>query len=160
VKPGVEKRLADSIETAVKVSGGLVVLAPEGAAEETLSQNYACSECGTSLTEITPRLFSFNSPYGACPTCTGLGTLMGVDVDKIIPAPERSIDAGAVAPWPEGSKSWLMRMVQTLGKAMGFSLGTPWNRLPEAARQAVLHGNGKQELTFKLEGEKSSYKWK
>jgi excinuclease ABC subunit A len=160
VKPGVEKRLADSIETAVKVSGGLVVLAPEGAAEETLSQNYACSECGTSLTEITPRLFSFNSPYGACPTCTGLGTLMGVDADKIIPDPERSIDAGAVAPWPEGSKSWRMRMVQTLGKAMGFSLGTPWNRLPEAARQAVLYGNGKQELTFRLEGQKSSYKWK
>src|SRR4051794_11220735 len=160
VKPGIEKRLADSIETALKVAGGLVVLAPEGAGEETLSQNYSCSECGTSLTEITPRLFSFNSPYGACPTCSGLGTLMGVDPEKIVPDPERSIDAGAVAPWPEGSKSWRMRMVQTLGKAMGFSLGTPWNRLPEAARQAVLYGNGKQELTFKLEGQKSSYKWK
>jgi excinuclease ABC subunit A len=160
VKPGIEKRLADSIETAVKVSGGLVVLAPEGAAEETLSQNYACSECGTSLTEITPRLFSFNSPYGACPTCTGLGTLMGVDADKIIPDPERSIDAGAVAPWPEGSKSWRMRMVQTLGKSMGFALTTPWNRLPEAARQAILYGSGNEEMTFKLEGQKSSYKWK
>jgi excinuclease ABC subunit A len=160
VKPGIEKRLADSIETAVKVSGGLVVFAPEGAVEETLSQNYACAECGTSLTEITPRLFSFNSPYGACPTCTGLGTLMGVDADKIIPDPERSIDAGAVAPWPEGSKSWRMRMVQTLGKAMGFALTTPWNRLPEAARQTILYGSGNEEMTFKLEGQKSSYKWK
>ncbi|HZF11739.1 MAG TPA: excinuclease ABC subunit UvrA [Thermoanaerobaculia bacterium] len=164
VKPGVEKRLADSIETAVKVSGGLVVFAAqvEGqpATEETLSQNYACAECGTSLTEITPRLFSFNSPYGACPTCTGLGTLMGVDPDKIVPDPERSIDAGAVAPWPEGSKSWRMRMVQTLAKSMGFSLGTPWQRLPEAARQVILHGSGDQEMTFRLEGQKSSYKWK
>jgi len=73
------------IETALKVSGGLVVLAPEGAAEETLSQSYSCVECGTSLTEITPRLFSFNSPYGACPTCSGLGTLMGVETYQSVP---------------------------------------------------------------------------
>ncbi len=160
VKPGVEKRLADSIETALKVGGGLVVLAPEGAAEETLSQNYSCAECGTSLSEITPRLFSFNSPYGACPTCSGLGTLMGVDPEKIIPDPERSIEAGAVAPWPEGSRSWRLRMVETLAKAMGFSLSTPWRQLPEAAREVLLRGSGERELTFKLEGKRSSYKWK
>ncbi len=142
VKPGIEKRLADSIETALKVSGGLVVLAAEGAAEETLSQNYSCVECGTSLTEITPRLFSFNSPYGACPTCSGLGTLMGVDEDKVVPDPERSIDAGAVAPWPEGSKSWRMKMIDTLAKVMGFTLATPWMKLPPEARQVILHGSG------------------
>jgi excinuclease ABC subunit A len=164
VKPGIEKRLADSIETALKVAGGLVVLAPQlgdqPAVEETLSQNYSCSECGTSLTEITPRLFSFNSPYGACPTCSGLGTLMGVDPDKIVPDPERSILAGAVAPWPEGSKSWRLKMVETLSKAMGFSLSTPWRRLPEEARQVILHGSGDQELHFSLTGKKSSYSWR
>jgi excinuclease ABC subunit A len=159
IKPGIGKRLADSIETALKVAGGLVVLAPEGAAEETLSQNYSCAECGTSLTEITPRLFSFNSPYGACPTCSGLGTLMGVDPDKIIPDPERSIAAGAVAPWPEGSKSWRMKMVETLSREMGFSLTTPWRRLPPAAREVILNGSGDQEITFSLSGKKSSYKW-
>jgi excinuclease ABC subunit A len=159
VKEGVEKRLAESIETALKVSGGLVVLAPEGAPEETLSQNYACAECGSGLSEITPRLFSFNSPYGACPTCSGLGTLMGVDQDKIVPDPDRSIDAGAIAPWPEGSKSWRMRMVQTLAKNMGFTLTTPWRKLPKAAQQVILQGSGDQEMTFKLEGQKSSYKW-
>ncbi|HEX2224018.1 MAG TPA: excinuclease ABC subunit UvrA [Thermoanaerobaculia bacterium] len=159
VKPGIEKRLSSSIETALKVAGGLVVFAPEGSAEETLSQNYSCVECGTSLTEITPRLFSFNSPYGACPTCSGLGTLMGVDEDKIVPDPERSIDAGAVAPWPEGSKSWRMKMVQTLAKQMVFSLTTPWNRLPADARRVILHGSGGEELTFRLDGKKSSYKW-
>jgi excinuclease ABC subunit A len=159
VKPGIEKRLADSIETALKVAGGLVVLAPEGAAEETLSQNYSCSECGTSLTEITPRLFSFNSPYGACPTCSGLGTLMGVDPEKIVPDPERSILAGAVAPWPEGSKSWRLKMVDTLSKAMGFSLSTPWKKLPAEARRVILHGSGDQELSFSLTGKKSSYSW-
>ncbi len=159
VKPGIGKRLADSIETALKVAGGLVVLAPEGAAEETLSQNYSCSECGTSLTEITPRLFSFNSPYGACPTCSGLGTLMGVDPEKIVPDAERSILAGAVAPWPEGSKSWRLKMVDTLSKAMGFSLSTPWKKLPVEARRVVLHGSGDEELSFNFTGKKSSYSW-
>ncbi|HEV7507533.1 MAG TPA: excinuclease ABC subunit UvrA [Thermoanaerobaculia bacterium] len=159
VKPGIEKRLADSIETALKVAGGLVVLAPEGAAEETLSQSYSCVDCGTSLTEITPRLFSFNSPYGACPTCSGLGTLMGVDGDKVVPDPDRSILAGAVAPWPEGSKSWRLKMVDTLSKAMGFSLSTPWKKLPAEARRVILDGSGDQELSFNLSGKKSSYSW-
>jgi excinuclease ABC subunit A len=159
VKPGIEKRLSDSIETALKVAGGLVVLAPEGAAEETLSQNYSCSECGTSLTEITPRLFSFNSPYGACPTCSGLGTLMGVDPEKVVPDGERSILAGAVAPWPEGSKSWRLKMVETLSKAMGFSLSTPWKKLPAEARRVILHGSGEEEISFNLTGKKSSYSW-
>jgi excinuclease ABC subunit A len=159
VKPGIEKRLADSIETALKVAGGLVVLAPEGAVEETLSQNYSCAECGTGLTEITPRLFSFNSPYGACPTCSGLGTLMGVDPEKIVPDPERSIDAGGIAPWPEGSKSWRMKMVATLAQSMGFLLTTPWRRLPAAARDVILYGSGERQLTFKMSGKKSTYKW-
>ncbi|HYX26413.1 MAG TPA: excinuclease ABC subunit UvrA, partial [Thermoanaerobaculia bacterium] len=163
VKPGIEKRLSDSIETALKVAGGLVVLAPQigdqSAAEETLSQSYSCVECGTSLTEITPRLFSFNSPYGACPTCSGLGTLMGVDPEKVVPDPERSILAGAVAPWPEGSKSWRLKMVDTLSKAMGFSLSTPWKKLPAEAKRVILHGSGDQELSFNLSGKKSSYSW-
>jgi excinuclease ABC subunit A len=159
VKPGIEKRLADSIETALKVAGGLVVLAPEGAVEETLSQNYSCAECGTGLTEITPRLFSFNSPYGACPTCSGLGTLMGVDPEKIVPDPERSIDAGGIAPWPEGSKSWRMKMVATLAQSMGFLLTTPWRRLPATARDVILYGSGERQLTFKMSGKKSTYKW-
>jgi excinuclease ABC subunit A len=159
VKPGIEKRLADSIETALKVAGGLVVFAPEGANEETLSQNYSCAECGTSLTEITPRLFSFNSPYGACPGCSGLGTLMGVDPEKVVPDPERSILAGAVAPWPEGSKSWRLKMVDTLSKAMGFTLSTPWKKLPAEAKRVILQGSGEEELSFSFTGKKSSYSW-
>jgi excinuclease ABC subunit A len=159
VKAGIEKRLAGSLETALKVAEGLVVLAPEGSAEETLSQSYSCVDCGTSLTEITPRLFSFNSPYGACPTCTGLGTLMGVDGDKVVPDPERSINAGAVAPWPEGSKSWRMKMVETLSKAMGFSLDAPWKKLPPEAKRMILDGSGDKEISFSLTGKKSSYSW-
>ena len=160
VKEGLEKRLADSLETALKVAGGLVVLAPEGAPEETLSQNYACAECGGGLTEITPRLFSFNSPYGACPHCSGLGAISGVDPDKVIPDPDRSIDAGAIAPWPAGSRSMRMRMVANLAEAMGFRLTTPWRRLPEKARHVLLHGSGEEEIDFSLKSKRSSYRWR
>ncbi|HEX5715468.1 MAG TPA: excinuclease ABC subunit UvrA, partial [Thermoanaerobaculia bacterium] len=87
------------------------------------------------------------------------GTLMGVDPDKIVPDPERSIDAGAVAPWPEGSKSWRMKMVETISKAMGFALSTPWKRLPAEGKRIILHGSGDKELSFSLTGKKSSYSW-
>ena len=160
VKPGIERRLADSIETALSVSGGLVVLAPQGGREETLSQSYACVDCGTGLTEVTPRLFSFNSPYGACPECSGLGTLMGVDPGKVIADPELSIDQGAVAPWPSSARSWRMRMIRTLATELGFSLDQPWRELPAEAREAILYGSEGREMTFELSGKKSSYQWR
>ena len=160
VKPGIEKRLADSIETALKVADGLVVVAPEGGPEETLSRSWACPECGTGLAEITPRLFSFNSPYGACPTCSGLGTLMGVDPDKIVVDPERSISAGAVGPWPAGGKSLRAQMVESLAEAIGFSLETPWRRLAEKVRELLLYGSGEREMEFRAQGKRSRYEWR
>ncbi|MEM7584375.1 MAG: excinuclease ABC subunit UvrA [Acidobacteriota bacterium] len=159
VKPGIEKRLASSIETALKVSGGLVVLAPQSGREETLSQSYACIDCGTSLTEITPRLFSFNSPYGACPDCSGLGTLMGVDPDKVVVDPERSIAAGAIGPWRPGSGSFQMRMVESLAEELGFSLETPWRKLKVRVRKMLLNGSGKREISFSMKSKRSSYQW-
>ena len=159
VKPGLEKRLADSLETALKVGSGLVVVAPEGQPEETLSQSFACSACGTSLSEIAPRLFSFNSPYGACPTCSGLGTLMGVDPEKVVIDPGRSIEHGALALFQPGSRSWRLQMLRTLAQAMKFSLSTPWKKLPERARRAILEGTGDHELAFELKGKKSAYSW-
>jgi len=159
IKPGLDKRLADSLETALKVGSGLVVVAPEGMPEETLSQHFACAECGTSLTEITPRLFSFNSPYGACPTCSGLGTLMGVDRDKLVVDRERSIDAGALALFQPGSRSWRLQMLRTLATAMKFSLATAWSKLPARAREVILEGSGDKELDFQLKGKKSAYSW-
>ncbi len=160
VRSGIEQRLSSSIETALKVGGGLVLLAPQGLPEETLSQTYACADCGTGLAEITPRLFSFNSPYGACPECSGLGTLVGVDPEKVIADPDRSIDAGAIAPWSPGSRSWRMRMIETLARELGFSLRTPWRRLAQEARDVVLYGSGEREMTFQFSGRRSSYRWR
>jgi len=125
-----------------------------------LSQHYACVDCGANLAEVTPRLFSFNSPYGACPDCSGLGTLRAIDPDRVVVDPERSIDAGAVAPWKSGPKSWRRQMVTTLAEELGFSLETPWQELPAAVRQILLHGSGEEEMTFELKGKKSSYKWR
>ncbi len=159
IRPGLEGRLASSLETALKVSGGLVIVAPSGVSEETLSQDYSCASCGTNLAEITPRLFSFNSPYGACGKCSGLGTIMAVDEERVIADPERSIDAGAIAPWPSSSNSWRMRMIKTLARKMKFALDQPWQELPKRARDVILYGSGDKEHTFELSGKKSSYKW-
>ena len=160
VKEGIEERLAASLETALKVGAGLVILAPTSGPEETLSQSYACVDCGTGLAEITPRLFSFNSPYGACPSCSGLGTHMGVDPARVIADPERAISAGALAPWTGSAKSsWRMRMLATLAQELGFSLDTPWNRLTNEIRTIILMGSGDREMTFEMKGRRSSYTW-
>ncbi|MCZ6727673.1 MAG: excinuclease ABC subunit UvrA, partial [Acidobacteria bacterium] len=160
VKDGIESRLTDSIETALRVGDGLIVVAPSGLPEETLSQHYACVNCGANLAEVTPRLFSFNSPYGACPKCSGLGNLRAIDGGMVVVDRERSIDAGAVAPWKSGPKSWRRQMVQTLADELGFSLDTPWQELPAEVRDVLLHGSGDKEMTFELKGKKSSYTWR
>ena len=160
VKPGTEQRFAASIETALKVGDGLVLLAPRGGEEEILSQNWHCPDCGLGIQELTPRLFSFNSPYGACETCSGLGTLMGVDEDRLIVDPAAPLDEGAIAPWKAGSASMQWKMVENLAETLGFSLSTPWKDLPEKIRSVLLHGSGAREITFSLQGKRSSYSWK
>jgi len=159
IKEGLEKRVASSLETALRVASGLVVLAVEGQPEEMLSQNYSCSQCGFSLPEIAPRLFSFNSPHGACPECSGLGSLMGIDVAKVVVDPELSIEGGAIGPWRSGS-SIQLRMVENLAAEMGFSLKTPWKKLQREVREVLLSGSGDKEISFKLEGKRSSYSWR
>ncbi|HVS03154.1 MAG TPA: excinuclease ABC subunit UvrA, partial [Thermoanaerobaculia bacterium] len=160
IKPGIERRLSDSLETALRVGGGLVTIAAGDDLEETLSQSYACPECGTGIAEITPRLFSFNSPYGACTPCSGLGTVSRVDHDKVILDPRRGIDAGAIGPWQPTGRSWRMRMLRTLAKKLRFSLSTPWQQLPAPVRQVILFGSGDHEMDFSFAGKRSKYQWR
>src|SRR5882762_8814431 len=132
VKAGIEQRLADSLETATRVSKGLVkILYAEGNREELLSQNYACPDCGVSIGEITPRLFSFNSPYGACARCSGLGVLLEIDEKKIVPDDTKSIEDGALAIWNEGADNWRIKQIHTLARHYKFKIDTPWHKLPE-----------------------------
>jgi excinuclease ABC subunit A len=160
VKEGIAQRLADSLETATRVTKGLVkVLYQEDKREELMSQSYACPDCGISIGEITPRLFSFNSPYGACPRCSGLGVLLEIDERKIIPDPTKSIEEGAIALWKEGSEHWRLRQIQTLARHYKFKLETPWQKLPEKARNCVLYGS-EEKLKFEFQGTDSTYEYK
>ena len=160
VRPDIEQRLAASFETALEVGRGLLVVAPQGLPEETMSQHYACADCGSSLAEISPRLFSFNSPYGACPECGGLGSSMAVDEQRILDDPRRSIQSGVLRPFPTSSSSWRLRMLRTVAADLGFDLSTPWCELSEEARQVVLYGSGSREIAFEIKGRRSSYQWR
>ena len=155
-----KKRLADSIETATRVSGGLVTISVADGPEEVLSANYACPDCGTSLTEITPRLFSFNSPYGACAQCSGLGTILKADPERVVVAPEKSIADGAIAILKPGSTSWRTRQMATLAKHYKFRLDQPFGKLPKPARQVILYGSGGDEIKFSYVAERGEYHWR
>jgi excinuclease ABC subunit A len=157
VKAGIEQRLADSLETATRVAKGLVkILYAESKREELLSQNYACPDCGVSVGEITPRLFSFNSPYGACQRCSGLGVLLEIDEKKIVPDDTKSIEDGALAIWKEGADNWRIKQIHTLAKHYKFKIDTPWHKLSEKARNCILYGS-EEKFKFEFQGSDSSY---
>ena len=147
-KASARRRLADSVETALRLSGGLVIAElvdlPEGdpARERTYSEHLACLDDDLSFEELEPRSFSFNSPFGACPECTGLGTRMEVDPDLVVPDPSLTLDEGALAPWSGGHVTdYFQRLVEALADEMGFDTETPWSKLPAKARKSLLHGH-------------------
>ncbi|HPY36244.1 MAG TPA: excinuclease ABC subunit UvrA, partial [Clostridia bacterium] len=149
IKPGIESRLADSIETAFKLADNLALIEVQGSEPLLFSQNYACAECGISIEELSPRMFSFNNPFGACPTCTGLGALLKVDPELVLPDRRLSLNEGAisVSGWKSDVKESIAGMYfKSLAEAYGFSLDTPVCELPEAALNAILYGTGSEKL--------------
>jgi len=149
IRPGAEGRLNDSLETAFAFGGGLVKVDVVGKEELLFSQNYACPDCGVSLEELTPRMFSFNNPFGACPTCTGLGTLMKIDPALVVPNESLSLAKGAISVtgWQSANKESIAGMYfAALAEKYGFSLDTPFAELPRAAKRAILYGTGKERL--------------
>ena len=147
VKDTARRRLTDSVETALGLSGGVVILdfidLPETDQhrERMYSEHLACLYDDLSFDELEPRSFSFNSPWGACPECTGLGTKLEVDPELIVPDVSKSLADGALAPWSSGQLSdYFVRLIEALGQTIGFRMDTPWTRLPAAARQALLRG--------------------
>ncbi len=162
-------RMAESVELALQKGEGLMrVFLPDSGQDELFSERFACPEHGTALEELEPRAFSFNSPYGACPSCTGLGNKQEFDPELVIPDPTLSISKGAIAPWSQGrndgSKVFYWDRLRALADHLGFDLDTPWRELPQAVQQALLHGSkdaieviykrgGKETLRFNAEFE-------
>ena len=155
-RDGIERRLTDSLETALRLAEGVAevqIVPREGAGgppadDEVLhfSQHLACPDCGLSFDELAPRNFSFNSPYGACAHCAGLGTRYEVDPELVVPNPDLSIDDGAVAPWASGRNEYFGRVLVALAETMGFSTRTPWRKLKKAEQKALLYGTGAKRI--------------
>ncbi len=153
VSDKIKKRLADSLETALKLGSGIVLIDVMEKEELLFSEHYACVFCNISYDELTPRMFSFNSPYGACPTCAGLGTKMDIDPDLVIPEPKLTIAQGALAPWGIPFGSWYEHKLDALAQHYGFDFYTPFQRLPEKVKEVLLYGSGKEEVKFEWEYE-------
>ncbi|HEY6874591.1 MAG TPA: excinuclease ABC subunit UvrA [Geobacteraceae bacterium] len=148
VKPGIERRLADSLETSLAHAEGVAKVAIADGETILFSEALACIDCGISYPEMTPRMFSFNNPYGACPDCTGLGTRMYFDPELVVPNPELSIRDGAIAPWEKRLSGWYHQTLEALAKAFDFDIRTPFRKLPQKAREIILHGSKGEKVEF------------
>ena len=160
VKPGIEKRLADSIETVLDLAEGLLFVDVIGGEMLSLSSSYACPDCGISVEEIEPRSFSFNNPYGACPDCVGLGYKMEFDIDLIIPDQSLSINQGAIVVpgWQScnDGKSFSNAILRALGEYYGFDLDTPFQDYHEDVRDILVYGTGGQSVAVKYTGQRGT----
>ncbi len=158
LREDVRRRLSDSLETALKLSGGLVIVQDADSGKEMLfSENYACPDCGISIEEISPRMFSFNSPFGACPDCTGLGVILKIDESTIVQDENLSIAQGAVrvSGWNLSAwDKWNGQRIASVAKHYGFSVDTPWKDLPQKARQIVLYGSGEEVIPMEYRNDR------
>jgi excinuclease ABC subunit A len=149
--PAIKSRLADSLETALRLAGGTARVAVDGGEEHVFSETSACPECGLSFEEPTPRLFSFNSPFGACPTCSGLGNKMEIDAGLIVPNPTLSIFEGAIDPWGEDPANWYRFLLRGVASHFNFNFRTRFCDLSKEAQKVILYGSGHKEFTFRYE---------
>ncbi|MEA2521042.1 MAG: excinuclease subunit, partial [Actinomycetota bacterium] len=147
-KTDIRRRVADSIETALELAEGIAAVAVtthEGHEEiQTFSEALACTYCGLSYEELAPRNFSFNSPYGACTTCDGLGVRLEVDPELVVPDPDLSVSEGALAPWASATLEYWNRVLEAVADTHDISLDTPWRKLPKRARDVLLYGSDKK----------------
>jgi excinuclease ABC subunit A len=155
IKAGLESRYADSLETALRLADGIAVAewadkdpGEEEARRLIFSEKFACPVSGFTISEIEPRLFSFNNPYGACPVCDGLGAKLAFDADMVVPDKDKSLHKGAVAPWARGPSPLYTQTLQALARHYDFSMDVPFWKLPEEARQVILQGSGETKIRF------------
>jgi excinuclease ABC subunit A len=161
VRDGLQGRLADSFATALKLADGIAVVETAPVAEEgreadaperhVFSEKFACPVSGFTIAEIEPRLFSFNAPFGACPSCDGLGVELYFDERLVVPDDSVTLIDGALAPWAKSKSPYFRQTLDALAKHYGFSIRTPWRKLPPFARQLMLHGSGEEEIKFRYD---------
>ncbi|MBC8204049.1 MAG: excinuclease ABC subunit UvrA, partial [FCB group bacterium] len=159
VNPNIHGRLSDSLETTLKLAEGLALIDVIDGDEILFSEHFACPDCGISYEDLQPRIFSFNSPFGACPQCAGLGTKMEIDSKSLVPNPDLSIWEGALVSLGEGRKGWYFSMIKMVADHCGFSVHTPWNELTEEQRRIVLYGSGEEEIKFRWEHSSRKGAW-
>ena len=148
MKADIESRLADSIETALRLADGIVrVEIPDGESR-LFSASHACIECGLSYPEVSPRMFSFNNPHGACPDCSGLGTRMYFDHEQVVPNPEFSLRDGAIVPWDSRTGYYYQALLEALSIHYKFDIRSPFNKLPEKIQKIILYGSGEENVQF------------
>lgn len=153
VKEGIETRLADSLETALQLADGRVVVDIIGKEELLFSQHHACPQCGFSIPELEPRMFSFNSPFGACPTCDGLGVKLEVDLELVIPDRSRTLRENAIAPWEPISSQYYPQMLEAVCNHYGIDMDTPVEQLPDHQLEKILYGSGHEKIFFRYEND-------
>lgn len=158
LKDGIRPRLADSLETALDMAEGLATILYDDR-EELYSSNLACPEHGISIPELSPRMFSFNSPYGACPKCDGLGFILSFDPELIVSDPEKSLNEGVLEVWGRSTSYWYVEQVRALEKSLDFDADTPWKKIPKKIKQAILYGTGRKPLNYDVRRENASYKF-
>ena len=148
VSDKIRTRLTDSVETALKLADGLVIINISDHEDRLFSEHFACHDCGISLEEIEPRLFSFNSPYGACPSCSGLGTRLEIDQERVVPDPSLSILEGAIKPWGVPRGHWYYQQIFAVADHYDFDLAKPFTQLPKNLQNIVLYGSGTTQIVF------------
>jgi len=158
LRPAARQRLVDSIETALGLSEGILKVLV-GGEELAMSSSASCALCGVGAGEIAPRLFSFNSPYGACPTCGGLGTMMRVDPGLVVPDPSLSLREGAVACWPDLATGWARHKLDALSQYYTFTLTTPFRDLEGHVQSVLLRGSGEETIEYRIEFEKGRWEY-
>lgn len=158
IRPEIRPRMAESMEVALKMGQGVAYVQIVDGEQLMFSQNFACEDCGISLPEITPRMFSFNSPFGACPVCSGLGSQMEMDLELVLPDKTKSLAEGAIAPMSTNVKGYYMRQMDALVQKYGCTLDTPWQELPAKLQQKLLYGTGEEILEFGYENMFGQYK--
>lgn len=160
INPKIRQRLTESVEIALKMANGLMIVNISDQNEEKLfSEHFACANCGISFEELEPRMFSFNSPYGACPTCDGLGSKLEIDPRLVVPNQNLSINDGAIIPIGEKRNSWYFEMISSLAKQYEFDLDVPWKALSEEHQHRVLYGSGDQKIKFMFAREESRFEF-